>query len=81
MSQIGRILSQRWPWYSMAALVVAAYLSTVVEIRWAPQDTRPEGSADEIAALQTRDDINVLFILIDTLRADHLSGRCLNEEA
>ena len=74
MSQIGRILSQRWPWYSMAALVVAAYLSTVVEVRWAPQDTRPEGSADEIAALQTRDDINVLFILIDTLRADHLSG-------
>jgi len=35
-------------------------------------DRRPLGSAEDIAALQDRDDLNVLFILVDTLRADRL---------
>ena len=37
-----------------------------------PQDRRPLGSAEDIAGLQDRDDLNVLFIMIDTLRADRL---------
>jgi arylsulfatase A-like enzyme len=36
-------------------------------------DSRPVGDMADLAALQERDDINVLFILIDTLRADRLS--------
>ena len=36
-------------------------------------DTRPLGTLDDIFALQERDDLNVLFILVDTLRADRLS--------
>ena len=34
----------------------------------------PEGNADDIEALSTRDDVNVLLILVDTLRADRLSA-------
>ena len=40
----------------------------------ASPDPRPRGSADDIAQLAERDDVNVLFILIDTLRADRLSA-------
>jgi arylsulfatase A-like enzyme len=36
--------------------------------------SRPRGSVDDFARLRERDDTNVLFILIDTLRADRLSS-------
>jgi arylsulfatase A-like enzyme len=69
------LLEQRWPWFLAAGVVVAVFLSTIVEIRspgdW---DRRPLGSADEILRLRDRDDVNVLFILIDTLRADRLGS-------
>jgi arylsulfatase A-like enzyme len=69
-----RILNKRWPWLVAAALVVAAYLATWVEIRIADPDPRPQGSAEEIEKLSERTDLNVLFVLIDTLRADRLGG-------
>ena len=51
------ILSKRWPWLVAASVVVAAYLAvTFVEIRWG--DPRPVGTADDIAALSERDDVN-----------------------
>jgi arylsulfatase A-like enzyme len=68
------ILSARWPWITAAVLVVVAYLSTFVEIRIGGLDSRPKGSADDIAKLALRDDLNVLFVLIDTLRADRLGS-------
>ena len=55
------------------ALVVVTYLVfEFVEIRLG--DPRPVGTADDIAALKERDDVNVLFILIDTLRSDRLGS-------
>jgi arylsulfatase A-like enzyme len=36
-------------------------------------DPRPIGTADDIAALSQRKDLNVVFVLIDTLRAGRLS--------
>jgi arylsulfatase A-like enzyme len=43
-----------------------------------PSDTKPaiwmDGDVSDIEALSTRDDLNVLFILVDTLRADRLSA-------
>jgi arylsulfatase A-like enzyme len=68
------ILNKRWPWLVMAALVVAAYLATFVEIRIGDPDPRPRGTAEDIARLPERTDLNVLFVLIDTLRADRLGG-------
>lgn len=37
-------------------------------------DTRPIGTIDDVFTLADRDDLNVLFILIDTLRADRLGS-------
>ena len=38
------------------------------------EDKRPEGTLQDIESLSDRDDLNVLFILIDTLRSDRLSS-------
>lgn len=37
-------------------------------------DTRPVGTLADVAGLSDRDDLNVVFILIDTLRADRMSS-------
>jgi arylsulfatase A-like enzyme len=36
--------------------------------------SRPTGSIEDLRALRDRDDLNVVFVLIDTLRADRLSA-------
>ena len=69
------LLDRRWPWVVAALVVALAFLSTVLEVRFGSDaDRRPTGSADDIERLAERDDLNVLFILIDTLRADHLGS-------
>ena len=70
-----QLLAQRWPWLVAAGAVAVVLLSTFIEVRlpgdW---DRRPPGAAEDIARLQDRDDLNVLFILIDTLRAERLGS-------
>jgi arylsulfatase A-like enzyme len=71
-----QILAQRWPWLLAAGLVVgAAILSIVVEMRrpgdW---DQRPLGTVADIARLRERSDLNLLFIVVDTLRAERMGG-------
>jgi arylsulfatase A-like enzyme len=56
-----------------AAVLLAAYAA----LRWSPRQDRaaslpPVGGAEQIAGLAQRTDVNVLFVLIDTLRADRL---------
>ena len=51
--------------------MLAIYFVTQVEVR---VDPRPRGSVAEIGALAGRTDLNVLFILVDTLRADRLAA-------
>ncbi|MBK7948513.1 MAG: sulfatase [Deltaproteobacteria bacterium] len=50
----------------------ALYLSGVLRIEVTNQDPRPVGTIDQIDALRERKDLNVLFILTDTLRAGRL---------
>jgi arylsulfatase len=38
------------------------------------RSARSKGNLDDVLAFAQRDDFNVLFILVDTLRADHLSA-------
>jgi arylsulfatase A-like enzyme len=54
---------------ALAALLVAGFFLT--QFRIAP-DSRPIGDPDAIARLAARDDLNVVFLLVDTLRADRL---------
>ncbi len=70
-----RLLEQRWPWLVAAIAGVIALLSVFVEIQL-PGDweRRPRGSDADVAGLRDRDDVNVLFILIDTLRAERLGS-------
>jgi choline-sulfatase len=61
-----------WPW-AAAAAALAAYAA----FHWSNGPDRlanvpPVGGAEQIAALAKRSDVNVLFVLIDTLRADRL---------
>src|SRR5262245_20922118 len=66
-----RLLDSRWFYISAAALMVAAAVASQVQIR---RDPRPLGTLDDLAGLRQRTDLNLLFVLIDTLRADRLSS-------
>ena len=71
---IETLLQKRWPWLVAAALIVLWLLSTMVEFNPLVGDPRPVGGVDAIARLAEREDLNVLFLLIDTLRADRLGS-------
>ena len=66
-----RLPESRWPYIVAAiAMIVGFFVSLIRPVG----DPRPEGRVDDIAALAERSDLNLLFILIDTLRADRLSS-------
>lgn len=68
-----KLLDKRWPWVAATIVAVLAFLSTILDVHLGPDvDPRPVGTADDIAALPQRTDVNLLFILVDTLRADRL---------
>jgi hypothetical protein len=67
-----QLLQKRWPWFTAAGVLALVYLATVVQV--VPADPRPKGSLEDIEQLRSRKDLKVLFILIDTLRADRLSA-------
>lgn len=72
--QSDHLLGKRWPWIAAATVLVGLYLTTLVDLRIGRPDSRPLGSVEDIEALAERTDINILFILIDTLRANHLGA-------
>lgn len=51
---------------------MAAFVASLV--RFPDRDPRPVGSGADIEGLAEREDVNVLFILVDTLRADRMSA-------
>lgn len=63
-----------WPLALIAVGAIALYLYSAVEVVPQSSSERSTGGAAEIAALADRDDTNVLFILVDTLRADRMSA-------
>jgi len=65
-----RVLASRWVYVVAAILMIVAAVATQLEIR---SDARPSGSPEDISRLDERPDLNLLFVLIDTLRADRLS--------
>jgi arylsulfatase A-like enzyme len=66
-----RILASRWFYVAAAVGMLALFVASQVEVR---TDPRPLGAPEQLAELERRSDLNLLFILIDTLRADRLGS-------
>jgi arylsulfatase A-like enzyme len=64
-----RLLDAPWPYFTAAGILLLVAIATQFEVRF---PSRPEGSAAEIERLRDRNDLSVLFVLVDTLRADRL---------
>jgi arylsulfatase A-like enzyme len=64
-----RLLDSPRTYFIGAGLLLVIAIASQFELRI---PSRPRGTVDDIAALSQRDDLNVVFILIDTLRADRL---------
>lgn len=65
-----RFLGSSRFYFALAILLVLAAVASQFDLRL---PSRAGGSRADIRALAERDDLNVLFILVDTLRSDHLS--------
>ena len=66
-----RLLDSPRTYFIAAGLLLVVAVATQLEVRL---PARPEGGVDEIRALAGRKDLNVLFVLVDTLRADRLGS-------
>lgn len=70
--------SRRWPFILVALIAIGIYLYSSIRFEGSDEGIdrldRVSDSAEAIEALSDRDDLNVLFILIDTLRADRMSA-------
>jgi arylsulfatase A-like enzyme len=64
-----RIIDSPWFYFGAAGLLLVAAIASQFKLQI---PSRPTGTVDDIAALSERDDLNVIFILVDTLRADRL---------
>ena len=54
------------------ALAIGLLAAVLLRLGVAHVDPRPRGTLEDLLALRTRSDLNVLFVLVDTLRADRL---------
>jgi arylsulfatase A-like enzyme len=66
-----RFLDSPWPYFAGAGILLVVLIASQFEIRVPP---RPIGRVEDILKLRERDDLNVVFITIDTLRADHVGA-------
>ena len=66
-----KLIDSPWTYFVLAALLVG--LAVVSQIESVGEDA-PPGTVADLEALAERDDLNVIFILIDTLRADRLGA-------
>ena len=64
-----RIIDSPWFYFGLAGILLVVAVLSQLEIHL---PSRSFGEPGEIAQLRERDDVNVLFILIDTLRADRV---------
>jgi arylsulfatase A-like enzyme len=64
-----RLLDSPTTWFALAGLLFLALVVTQVEIELPP---RPRGEVADLRRLAERDDLSVLFVVVDTLRGDRL---------
>ncbi|HEY8156006.1 MAG TPA: sulfatase [Myxococcota bacterium] len=66
-----KLLDSPWLYFAGAALLLALAVASQFRV---VGPSRSEGSAQDIAGLRERKDLNVVFLLVDTLRADRLGA-------
>ncbi len=66
-----RLLDSPWTYFVGAGLLVVVALASQFEVR---MPSRGQDDPSAISTLRERDDLNVAFFLIDTLRADRLGS-------
>jgi hypothetical protein len=66
-----RLLDQPWLYFAGAGLLLVVAVATQFEFSLPARET---GTPADLVGLRDRDDLNVVFIVIDTMRADHLSS-------
>ncbi len=64
-----RLLDSPWTYFLGAGLLVLVAIASQFELRLPARDVEP---VEAITRLRDRDDLNVVFILVDTLRADRI---------
>lgn len=67
-----KILDSAWIYFVGAALLILGAVASQFELN--VKRDRPEGTVEDFLALGERDDLNVLFIVIDTLRAERMDS-------
>jgi arylsulfatase A-like enzyme len=65
-----RLFDSPWLFFGLAALLLGG--AVLSQFKFSPQP-HPEGSFENVMDLAERDDLNVVFIVIDMLRADRTS--------
>jgi len=66
-----RWLDSPWPYFVGAGILLLLAIASQFEVQL---PSRSQGSVEDIATLRDRDDTNVVFVLIDTLRSDRLGS-------
>ncbi len=66
-----RIADSPWLYFGGAGVLLIAAIASQFEVSFPP---RERGSVADLAKLRDRGDLNLVFILIDTLRADRLGS-------
>jgi arylsulfatase len=63
-----------WPMALIAVAAIGVYLYSSVEVEPSASAGRPTGTVEDLEALATRDDTNIVFVLVDTLRSERMSA-------
>jgi arylsulfatase A-like enzyme len=63
------IRDRAWPYFALAALLLLVAVASQFRIR---TPSRKRADVSSFAALRDRNDLNVVFLLVDTLRADRM---------
>jgi arylsulfatase len=66
-----KIIDSSWFYFSLAGLLIVAAVYS--QLQFTTPD-RPQGSIEDLMALDDREHLNVVFIVIDMLRSDRLSA-------
>ena len=64
----------RWIVLALGGLITAVAVALWLRAGGGAAGTHPRGSVADLRGLRDRQDVNVLFIVLDTLRADHLAS-------